>query len=95
MVLRSTIYPVSDSCNFRGLPPLINTFTEEKTRSEPQVVLIYTSPEAALDNAARLEPKWRRNCYNNAKGDAAELAQKICGKRAENMHDKHVIKLGK
>ena len=82
-----TIYPVSDSCNFRGLTPSIDTFSKEKTRSEPEVALIDTSPEVAPENA-RAEPRWRRNRYD-AKGVATELERKIRGKHAENMHDKH------
>ena len=79
-MLRLTIYPVSDSCNFHGLPPLNFTFSKEKTRSEPEVALIDMSPEVAPDNDACAEPRWRRNCFN-AKGDATELAQKIRGKK--------------
>ena len=32
--LRSTINPVADSCNFRGLPPSIDTFSKEKDASQ-------------------------------------------------------------
>ena len=93
IVLHFTIYPVSDSYNFRGLTPTMIRFPK-KTRSEPEVALIDTSPEVAPDNDARAEPRWRRN-HLDAKGDATELARKIRGKLVENMHDKHVIKPGK
>ena len=91
----SILNKVSVSCNFHSLLPSINTFSNEKTRSEPEVAPINMLPKVAQDKAAHAEPRWRCNRYDDAKGDATELARKICGKRAENMHDKHVIKPGK
>ena len=71
LLLRLTFYPVSDYCNFRGLPPSIDTFFKEKKRSELEVAPINMSPEVAPDNAARAEPRWRCNRYD-AEGDAAD-----------------------
>ena len=47
-------------------------FSEEKTRSEPEVALIDMLPKVAPDSDVRAEPRWRRNRYD-AKGVATEL----------------------
>ena len=40
--------------------------------SEPKVAPIDTSSEVAPENAAREEPRWRRDYYDNAEGDAED-----------------------